>query len=70
MSGKYGPGRAELKFRLAVGIIGLVMTFLALGLHGAPGMASAEVGLIATAFFGGTGFFAARALWRTRRGTK
>jgi len=68
MSGKFGPSRAELKFRLVVGIAGLAATFTALGLHGVAGMASAEIGLIATAFFGGTGFFAARALWRGRNG--
>jgi len=66
MAGKFGPGRKELKLRLTVAIVGLGLTGFALHRHGIAGMASAEIGLIATAFFGGTGFFAARALWRGR----
>jgi predicted anti-sigma-YlaC factor YlaD len=67
MAGKFGPGRGELKFRLVVGILGLGMTFFALWRHGIAGMASAEIGLIATAFFGGTAGFAARDLLRLHR---
>ncbi len=66
MAGRFGPGRAELKLRLVVAVLGLGLTGYALWRHGIGGIASAEVAIIATAFFGGTGFFAARALWRAR----
>lgn len=66
MAGRFGPSRAELKFRLIVGVAGLALTAVAFGRHGIAGIASTEVGLIAVAFFGGTGAFAAHALWRGR----
>lgn len=70
MAGKFGPSDTELKFRLIVGIIGLAVTFGAFGRHGIAGIASTEVGLIATAFFAGTGGLAARDLWRRRNVSK
>lgn len=64
MAGKFGPSRRELKLRLVVAVLGLGLTGYLVHRHAEAGLANAEVVLIATAFFGGTGFFAARALWR------
>jgi xanthosine utilization system XapX-like protein len=60
---KYGPGRGELKFRLAVSLAGLGLTgaaLLASDSLSAP--AIVEVLGIAGLFFGGTALWAARRL--------
>lgn len=55
MMAKFGPSRAEVKFRLWVSIAGLGLLALALLLGGLPlGPAAFEVIAIAGAFFGGT----------------
>ena len=59
---KYGPTRAEHKFRLAVCIFGLAMAAFAISFHGIRGIASLEIILISGAFFGGTGVMSLRAL--------
>ena len=59
---KYAPTKADLKFRLAFSIAGLVLMLGALIYRGLPmGPAMVEVLVISTAFFGGT------ALWTTRK---
>ena len=62
----YGPGRGELWFRLIFSLAGLAFLGGAIALHGIAGIASAEMALIALAFFGGTTIWAARRLWRGR----
>lgn len=63
---KYGPTRREWKFRLAVGVFGLVLLAGAYAFNGINGIASLEIAIISGAFFGGSIFFSIRAL---RRGT-
>ncbi len=63
---KYGPGRGELWFRLAFSLSGLAFLAGAVAFRGISGIASAEIVLIALAFFGGTAIWSARSLWRVR----
>ena len=62
---KYAPTKADLKFRLAFSVAGLVMMVGAILYRGwPPGPAMIEILIIATAFFGGT------AVWTIRKLTK
>ncbi len=61
-----GPGRGELWFRLIFSLAGLGFLAGAIMLRGIAGIASAEIVLIALAFFGGTAVWTARRLWRGR----
>jgi len=54
---KFGPSRGEVKLRLAISLGGLALLILAYGTNGVGGIASLEIALIGTAFFGGS------ALW-------
>jgi hypothetical protein len=63
---KYGPGRSELLFRLTFSLVGLAFLAGAIAFRGISGIASAELVLIALAFFGGTVIWSARSLWRDR----
>jgi xanthosine utilization system XapX-like protein len=59
---RFGPSRGELKFRLAVSILGLALMGFALTHRGLPsGPAIVEVVGMAGLFFGGT------AIWTIRR---
>jgi hypothetical protein len=52
---KYGPTRAELKFRIVVSILGLAFMGFAVWYRGVPdGPALVEVVGLAGVFFGGT----------------
>lgn len=65
---KYGPGPGELKFRLAVGILGLLGLVGVVAWRGMPsGPAFFEIILIGGAFFGGTAVLSYRALRRLDR---
>ncbi len=67
MSGKYGPSRGELWFRLVVSILGFAFMVAAVAYRGMPsGPAIVEVVGIAGVFFGGTALWAAWTLWRGR----
>lgn len=59
-----GPGRRELWFRLIFSLAGLGFLAGEIILRGIAGIASAEIVLIAVAFFGGTAVWTARRLWR------
>ena len=64
---KYGPSRGELKFRLVVGLAGLVVLAGIVAWRGMPtGPAFFEMILIGGAFFGGTAVLSYRALRRHR----
>lgn len=54
---KYGPSRGEVKLRLAISLAGLVLLIGAYAFNGIGGIASLEIAIIGTAFFGGS------ALW-------
>lgn len=59
---KYGPGRTELRIRLAISLAGLGLLAGALAIHGIPqGPAIFEVIGVAGLFFGGS------ALWTGRK---
>jgi hypothetical protein len=65
MPRKFGPTRAELKFRLSASLAGLTFLIGAVLYRGLPsGPAFIEVGVIGSAFFGGTAIWAARRLIR------
>jgi len=67
MSGRFGPTRGELRFRLAASLAGLAFMVGALTWHeGAMGHAMSEVFVIATLFFGGSAAHSAWHLWRGR----
>ena len=57
MSGRFGPTRGELKLRLAISLAGLALLIGAYAMNGIGGIASLEISIIGTAFFGGS------ALW-------
>lgn len=60
---KYGPSRGELKFRLGIGLAGLLLMALALFARGLPtGPAFVELTLFGGLFFGGTIVWSARRL--------
>jgi Flp pilus assembly protein protease CpaA len=54
---KFGPTRGEVKFRLAISLAGLALLIGAYAFNGIGGIASLEIAIIGTAFFGGS------ALW-------
>ncbi|WP_299371021.1 hypothetical protein [uncultured Tateyamaria sp.] len=65
MSNKYGPTRGDLKFRLAVSLIGLAMVAGALAYRGLPqGPGGWEAIGLGTLFFGGTLLWTLRKLIR------
>lgn len=65
MNYKFGPTRAELKFRLIFSVAGLALMGAAVAYHGAPqGPAMIETIGIAGAFFGGTFVWSLRKLIR------
>lgn len=59
---KFGPSRGELKLRLAISVGGLALLIGAYATNGIGGIASLEIGIIGTAFFGGSALWCARAL--------
>lgn len=62
---KYGPTKAELKFRCVVGSVGLMMVAGALAYRGLPTSAGGwEAIAIGTLFFGGTLAWSIRKLLR------
>ena len=54
---KFGPTRGEGKLRLAISLAGLALLIGAYAFNGIGGIASLEIAIIGTAFFGGS------ALW-------
>ncbi|BDW83851.1 hypothetical protein [Roseicyclus marinus] len=54
---KFGPTRGEVKLRLAISLAGLALLIGAYAFNGIGGIASLEIAIIGTAFFGGS------ALW-------
>ncbi len=54
---KFGPSRGEIKLRLAISLAGLALLVGAYTTNGIGGIASLEIAIIGTAFFGGS------ALW-------
>ena len=64
---KFGPTRAEHVFRLVFSLAGLAFLAIAVTLRGIPsGPGLVEVFGVSLAFFGGSAFLSARALWRER----
>lgn len=57
MSHRFGPTRGEIKLRLAISLAGLALLIGAYATNGIGGIASLEIAIIGTAFFGGS------ALW-------
>jgi len=67
MSGRFGPSRGELWFRLVASLAGLAFMIGATRWReGAMGHAMSEVFVIATLFFGGSAVHSAVNLWRGR----
>ena len=61
---RFGPTRGELKLRLAISLFGLALLAAAYLFNGIAGIASLEIAIIGTAFFGGAASWSARRLWR------
>ncbi|NKX44914.1 hypothetical protein [Roseicyclus persicicus] len=51
---KFGPSHGELKLRLAISLAGLALLVGAYATNGIGGIASLEIAIIGTAFFGGS----------------
>jgi Flp pilus assembly protein protease CpaA len=54
VSNRFGPTRAEVKLRLAISLGGLALLIGAYAFNGIGGIASLEIAIIGTAFFGGS----------------
>jgi hypothetical protein len=54
VSNRFGPSRGEIKLRLAISLSGLAMLIGAYAFNGIGGIASLEIAIIGTAFFGGS----------------
>jgi len=61
---RFGPSRGELKLRLAISLGGLALLVGAYAFNGISGIASLEIAIIGTAFFGGSAIWSARRLWK------
>jgi hypothetical protein len=61
---RFGPTRGEVKLRLAISLAGLALLIGAYAFNGIGGIASLEIAIIGTAFFGGS------ALWCLARLTR
>lgn len=61
---RFGPTRGELKLRLAISVVGLLLLTGAYLFNGISGIASLEIAIIGTAFFGGSAIWSARRLWK------
>ena len=64
MKNRFGPTRGEVKLRLAISLAGLAMLIGAYALNGIGGIASLEIAIIGTAFFGGSAVWCLRQLTR------
>lgn len=62
---KFGPSRGEMKLRLAISLGGLALLIGAYATNGISGIASLEIGIIGTAFFGGSAIWSAVQLLRS-----
>lgn len=51
---RFGPSRGEVKVRLAISLAGLALLIGAYAFNGIGGIASLEIAIIGTAFFGGS----------------
>lgn len=51
---RFGPSRGEVKLRLAISLAGLALLIGAYAFNGIGGIASLEIAIIGTAFFGGS----------------
>jgi hypothetical protein len=54
VSDRFGPSRGEVKLRLAISLGGLALLIGAYAFNGIGGIASLEIAIIGTAFFGGS----------------
>lgn len=63
---RFGPTRGEHKLRLAISLFGLALLVGAYAFNGISGIASLEIGIIGTAFFGGSAIWSARKLWQMK----
>jgi hypothetical protein len=61
---KFGPSRGELKLRLAISLGGLGLLIAAYASNGIGGIASLEIAIIGTGFFGGSAIWSAMRLLR------
>jgi hypothetical protein len=62
---KFGPSKGEVKFRIAVSVMGLALMAVAVATHGIPdGPAFVEVIGLGGVFFGGTLVLSVRRLIR------
>jgi hypothetical protein len=64
VSDRFGPSRGEIKLRLAISFGGLAMLIGAYAFNGIGGIASLEIAIIGTAFFGGSAVWCLRKLTR------
>lgn len=66
---KFGPSRAEYRFRLTVSLAGVAALIAILALRGLPsGPALVEVVVFGGAFFGGSAVWSAWKLWTMPKG--
>lgn len=63
---RFGPSRGELKLRLAISLFGLALLVAAYATGGIGGIASLEIGIIGTVFFGGSAIWSARRLLQSK----
>ncbi|PWK59754.1 hypothetical protein [Roseicyclus mahoneyensis] len=61
---KFGPSRSEIKLRLAISLAGLALLVGAYAFNGIGGIASLEIAIIGTAFFGGSAIWCVTRLRR------
>lgn len=64
MRNRFGPSRTEIKLRLGISLAGLAMLVSAYAFNGIGGIASLEIALIGTAFFGGSAVWCLHKLTR------
>lgn len=64
MSDRFGPSRGEVRLRLAISLAGLALLVGAYAFNGIGGIASLEIAIIGTAFFGGSALWCLRKLRR------
>jgi hypothetical protein len=64
VSDRFGPTRGEIKLRLAISLAGLALLIGAYAFNGIGGIASLEIGIIGTAFFGGSALWCLHKLTR------
>lgn len=61
---RFGPTRAELRFRLVFSLAGLALLIAAYASRGISGIASLEIAIFGSAFFGGSALWC---IWQLRK---